>query len=478
MTQLLLWLSLLLAVEVPPDPLTQLVTEGPLAHCTVSLLVSDAVTGEVLYERSPDVPLAPASNMKLITTAAAVSELGAEYEFSTRLLASTPPDENGVLAGDLILVGSGDPCLRVDALAPEGIADPAGFLIDLLISTGVQRVDGSLVLDDGLFDRQALHPHWLAEDLGYSYAAPVSALSIDGNCLNISVDGGGDGVRPRLSMGTVIDGYQLRNELKWSSRSQQADVSLLRPDDGGVVRIAGAMSHGLGARSYTVPVRDGALLFGRRMVAQLRARGVAVRGGLAREVGAAKRHRNPVELVRFETPLSLAVLLANKESDNSISDHLLKTLGAARSEQGSFAVGSRAVLDFLAHTAQTECTELVIEDGSGLASSNRLTARSLVDVLVTMNTSAAPERQVFLTSLPVSGLDGSLARRLGEPPYRSAVRAKTGYIEGVSSLSGYAVAHSGRVLAFSFLANGLKPGENKAVKALQDDVCRQLVDLW
>lgn len=478
MNPLLLWLSLLLGVEAPVDPLAGLLSKGPLSHCTVALAVADASSGETLYQRSADLALAPASNMKLVTTAAALSELGAEFRFVTRLVASAAPDPEGVIVGDLILVGGGDPCLRADALAPEGIADPAGFLVDLLVSTGVQRIDGQLVLDDGLFDRQGLHPDWLAEDLDHGYAAPVSALSIGGNCLTVAVDGSGDGVRPRLSIDTLIDGYQLRNELRWASRPQQADVSLLRPDDGGVVRIAGRLSRGLGQRTYTVPVRDGALLFGRRMVAQLRARGVSLGGGLAREVGAAKRHSSAVELVRFETPLSLAVLLANKESDNSISDHLFKALGAYGAGQGSFDGGAAAVRRFLSETVRTKSAELVVEDGSGLAASNRLSARSLVDVLVTMNTAATAERQVFLSSLPVSGRDGSLARRLDDPPYRSAVRAKTGHISGVSSLSGYAVARSGRVLAFSFLANGLRPGDNAAIKAIQDDVCRQLVDLW
>lgn len=478
MTVLLLWLSLFTAAFVRPDPLEGLLAKGPLAHCTVALLVADAGTGETLYERSADQPLTPASNMKLVTTAAAVSALGADFRFATRLLASAPPNDQGVLSGDLILVGSGDPCLRVDALAPEGIADPAGFFVDLLVSTGVRRIDGQLVLDDGLFDRQGLHPDWLAEDLGYSYAAPVSALSIAGNCLSVSVDGSGEGARPGLSMDSLMEGYELRNELRWSSRTQQADVSISRPDDGGVVRIAGAMSRGLAARSYTVPVRDGALLFGRRMLAQLRARGVAVRGGLAREVGAGTRHSGFVELVRFETPLSLAVMLANKESDNSISDHLFKSLGAYGEHRGSFAGGAAAALRFLRETAHTSVKGLVIQDGSGLADSNRLTARSIVETLVAMNTAAGPERRAFLSSLPVSGRDGSLSRRMLNPPSRGAVRAKTGHISGVSSLSGYAVSRSGRVLAFSFLANGLRPGENKAVKSVQDDVCLQLIELW
>jgi D-alanyl-D-alanine carboxypeptidase/D-alanyl-D-alanine-endopeptidase (penicillin-binding protein 4) len=478
MNPLLIWLSLLLVATPPADPLAELLSRGPLAHCTVSMAVADATTGESLYERSADVPLAPASNMKLVTTAAAVMSLGAEFQFTTRLLASTAPDERGVISGDLIVVGSGDPCLRVDALAPEGIADPAGFLVDLLLSTGVQRIDGQLVLDDGLLDRQALHSDWLAEDLDHSYAAPVSALSIGGNCLSVSVDGSMDGVRPGSWLLSLSDGYSVRNELRWSSKADRANVMILRPDSGGVIRISGELSRGVGSRSYSVPVRDGALLFGRRMLAQLRARHVTVLGGLAREVGAAQRHAGAVELVRFETPLSLAVLLANKESDNSICDHLFKLLGAHGEGQGSFAGGATAVRRFLDESVGTGSQKLVLRDGSGLSASNRLTAQALVDLLVSMNGAPQAERAVFLASLPVAGRDGSLVRRLTDAPYRGAMRAKTGFIKGVSSLSGYLVARTGRVLAFSILANGLRPGDNAQIKAIQDDLCRQLIELW
>jgi len=478
MNPMLIWLSLLLVAALPTDPLAELLSKGPLARCTVAMAVADATTGERLYDRSSDLPLTPASNMKLVTTAAAVMRLGAQFQFTTRLLASTAPDEQGVVSGDLIVVGSGDPCLRMDALAPEGIADPAGFLVDLLVSTGVRRIDGQLVLDDGLLDRQGLHSDWLAEDLDHSYAAPVSALSIGGNCLSVSVDGTKDGVRPGMRLDLLSDGYEVRNELRWASRANQADVMVLRPDSGGVVRVSGRLSRGLATRSYIVPVRDGALLFGRRMLAQLRARSVSVNGGLAREGGAAQRRAGAVELVRFETPLSLAVLLANKESDNSISDHLFKLLGAHGEGAGSFAGGAAAVRRFLDETVGTACGGLVLQDGSGLADSNRLTARSLVDVLVAMNAAPRPERSVFLASLPVAGRDGSLAHRLTDPPYRGAVRAKTGHISGASALSGYAVAQSGRVLAFSILVNGLKSGDNAPIKVIQDDVCRQLIELW
>lgn len=474
MTILVSSLLLLLAAA---DPLGEQLARAPLPGCTVGFCVADASTGEVLYARDAGLPLAPASALKVITTAAAVGRLGGGHHFATRLLALEPPGPDGVVPGDLILLGDADPCLRRDALATEGIADPAGFLADLLVQAGVRRIDGQLVLDDGLLDRQGVHPSWEPSDLTKDYAAPVSALSVDRNCLALTVDGAGGGSRPRVRLGTLSDGYQLRNELRWSTQEDVIAVGAERPDEGGVVRVRGRISRGE-TYDFEVPVRDGGLLFGTSLLSHLRARGIPVRGGLAREAGVATDHPEAVELVRFETPLSLAVMLANKESDNSVSDHLFKLLGARFGGQGSFAGGTRAVLDFLREGAGSATDGVRLVDGSGLSADNRVTARNLVDVLVTMQRAPEPDRSVFLSSLAVAGLDGTLRDRLEDRPYRGAVRAKNGWITGASSLAGYAVGRTGRVLAFAILVNGQPDGSNRKVKAIQDDLCRVLVDRW
>jgi PBP4 family serine-type D-alanyl-D-alanine carboxypeptidase len=237
------------------------------------------------------------------------------------------------------------------------------------------------------------------------------------------------------------------------------------------------MSHDLKTRTLRVPVRDGALLFGRCLLSELRRQGVAVRGGIQREGGAARGLGVDRELVRLETPLSLAVILANKESDNSISDHLAKVIGAEVLGDGSFAGGARVVRDFLKDAVGVTTKGFVMSDGSGLARTNRVTARQMVDTLVAMNRSAPDVRDLFIRSLPVAGLDGSLRERMTQPPYLGSVRAKSGYIQGVSALSGYVTAASGRILAFSILINNVPKGvSNRLMKAAQDDICRDLVD--
>ncbi len=479
MSLIVLLLAWLAALATPVDPVDAVLGRKPLETATVAVVVADAHSGELLLERAPDLPLIPASNMKLLTTAAAVTLLGADATFATRVLSSGPPGPDGVVGSDVVLLGDGDPCLRADVLAPDGIVDPAAFLAGLLHASGLRRVDGALVLDDGLLDREWVHPDWELEDLDYGFAAPVGALSIQRNCLELSVSGRSQGQRPSVALLTRAEGYRLRNETNWSTQAGIMEVGGRRPDDGGVVRVRGRVSHGTPSSTIQVAVRDGALLFGRCLLWALDQQGVTVRGGLQREAGSAAALPDPHELLRFETPLSRAVLLANKESDNSISDHLFKRLGALAEGEGSFRAGARAVRRFLTQQAGADAAGLVLSDGSGLARSNRVTARALVQALVAMNRKPGHERDLFLRSLPVSGRDGTLRDRLTDPPHKGAVRAKTGYISGVSALSGYVTTTSGRLLAFSILINDIPaPYRNRHMKVIQDDVCRALVGRW
>jgi PBP4 family serine-type D-alanyl-D-alanine carboxypeptidase len=462
-------LSCLLLPRVPADGVQQQFQRSELAGARLAVCVVDVETGERLYAQRLDEPMAPASNLKILTTAAALSLLGAEHAFATRLLAAAAPDAEGVVAGDVVVLGGADPCLREDLLAHEGVDDPAELLADLLEAAGVRRIEGRLVLDDGLLDRQWLHPDWKDGDIGNDYAAPVGALSLHGNCLTLLVEGAG----ARASLAMLVEGLRVRNELQPAASPLAYEVGALRPDAEGVVRVQGRIGREVEAQAVRVPVIDPATFFGQCLLAQLHRRGVLVRDGLLVEAGAAARA--PHELGRLESPLVNAVLLANKESDNGLADHLFKYLGATRGGAGSFAGGEQAVLGFLRQVG-TPVQGVVLHDGSGLSARDRVTARLLTDVLRAMARRGDAAGAAFLRSLPVAGLDGSLRDRMQQEPLLGAVRAKTGYISGVSCLSGLARTEAGRTLAFSILINDFDPRfGNKQMKAIQDDICRALV---
>lgn len=476
MTPLVAWTLALLAAIPAVEDLSSILGRKVLRKARVSVAVADAETGELLVARAIDEPMAPASNLKLITSAAALHGLGADHHFETRLLARELPHD-GVLASDLILVGSGDPCLRLDALDYLGLSDPVGRLADLLVDGGLTEVHGALVLDDGLFDREWVHPDWERDDLHRSYAAPVSALSVYGNCLTLVTDGRGSGERPPLQLDPPVRGYTISNRLRWGPSKGKVSIHVGRPDEAGRLTVQGEIPRGVSPiEAVQVPVRDAPLLFGRALQGALAARGVQIREGLARDAGAGATLEGSHELASFRTHIDTALLLCNKESDNSVADHLLKAVGAEVLDDGSFAGGARAIERFLAQQVGTRTAGLHVSDGSGLAPTNRVTARMLVDTLVAMNRSAPATRDLFLRSLAVAGQDGSLHDRLPESPYSGAVRAKSGFIRHVSALSGYAVARSGRVLAFSILFNDTPRYVNSQLKAAQDDICRSLID--
>ena len=447
--------------------------EAPLARpelkgADVAVLVIDVESGQRVYSRNADRPLAPASNMKLVTSGAALSLFGGESSLETRFCSGSPPTADGTLAGDLVVRGGADPCLRADLLAHAGVSDPADALVDVLLAGGVHRVAGRLVLDDGLLDRTWVHPDWKPGDVAAEHGAPIGALSIHGNCVQVAVEG------RRVSWLHEVAGYRLANELKAADKSSAFAVWVMPPDDDGVVRVRGEVGRSVGRQEVASPVIDPTDHFGRCLAAALARRGVVVEGGMSIEAGAAARA--PHVLGSLRTPLANAVLIALKESDNTITEHLYKRLGAAYGGEGSFEGGARAVTGWLQTAVGTPLDGVVLRDGSGLSARNRVTARLLVDVLVTMARSQGTVRDTFLRALPVSGSDGSLRDRMREESMRGAVRAKTGYIASCSSLSGYARTASGRTLAFSILINGFPAGSTNAqMKDIQDDICRALV---
>ncbi len=444
-----------------------------LKGAQVAVAVLDVDSGQRVFWRQAELPLAPASNMKVLTTAGALLAFGPEAVFATRFETTAAISDAGRLQGDLVLVGGGDPCLRPGLLGLDaGGADPLRVLASLLLAAGVTGVDGRLLLDDGLFDRQWVHEDWSPGDLDLAYAAPIGALSAFGNCLALDVDGGGS---PAARLVSDVAGFAVRNELRLADKSNTFAVGALRPDAQGIVVVRGEVGRAVGGRRIEVPVREPSAWFGALLARQLERAEIDVRDGLHVAAGAAPAAGRV--LGSLETPLENALVLANKESDNFVADHLLKLLGARLAGEGSFAAGGRALAEYLGARTGAPLDGVVVRDGSGLSARNRVTARLIVETLATVARAEPAVRDRFLRSLPVSGTDGSLGQRLTEAPYAGAVRAKTGFIKGVSGLSGYARTRGGRTLAFSILINGYNPRYgNTQMKAVQDDICRALVD--
>lgn len=342
------------------------------------------------YEHHADVPLVPASAQKLHTAVAALEILGADHRFTTAA-AVTGSVADGVLHGDLVVVGGGDPVLTTpgyDSRYPARPvpATPLAELADEIAATGLTTVAGRVVADAGRYDDEWYQGSWPTAFRTQGFIGPVGALVVD-------------------------DGYET-----WSTTA-------LRP---------------------VTPADDPAVAALASLVTLLRDRGVTVTGDIGR--GTAPEGAVPIAWVQ-SPPLGQIVEAMLRESDNDTAEMLLKEMGRVAAGRGGFTPGAKAVSDVLAGVGVLEDGS-VVADGSGLSRDGRTTCRDLVAALVHPGTAEVVKR-----GLAVAGESGTLSRRFRDSPVKGRLRAKTGTLRGVSSLVGEVDRADGSVARFALVVN-------------------------
>jgi D-alanyl-D-alanine carboxypeptidase/D-alanyl-D-alanine-endopeptidase (penicillin-binding protein 4) len=409
------------------------------------VVVEPVAGGERLIGVAADQAFVPASNQKLLVAAASLARLGPTYRFETPVWVDGEVDGDGVLHGTLWIEGSGDPSL---------VSETLWRMADEIRLRGVREVRGGIGVDARRFDAARIHPDWEPVS-ARAYEAPVSAFAANYSSFRIELAPGAAAGRPLAARVTPAVGYlQVRSDAVTLSGGGALGVSIepLASAAGEVVRVRGALPPGAQARtlwrSVAFPEHYAASL----LVAQLEAQGVRVQGGI--RLGA--RPESAHELLRFKGErLADVVRLLNKWSNNFIAEQLCKSLGAeAFGPPGTWEKGTRAIRDWLASIGVDEHA-LVVADGSGLSPRNRVSPAVLARVVRQAAGSFAygPE---FVASLPLGGLDGTLEDRMDGAD--GSVRAKTGHLRHVASLSGVTPTRGGQLLAFSILVNGARGG--------------------
>jgi len=425
--------------------------------------VVDLDSGETVFAYSPDEPRITASNTKLFTTAAALEAFGPGHLFKTRFLLRGEL-RRGVLRGDLAVVGCGDPNISGRRYDGDSLAVFRGWASELA-ARGIERVAGDLYLDAGLFTGPTVHPDWPPEQLASWYEAPIGALSFNDNCVLVRVTPTRAGQPARVE---TIPPMRTSLKVENSARTAGSGHRLAIGRSGDTLQVSGSLGAAAGPFDTWVTVPDPTAYFGDALVAALAEEGIAFAGRL-RPV---ERLPGPVweRVAVFRSDMATAVEVTNKRSQNFYAESLLKQLGARRCGEGSWPEGVRAIEEYLTGIGLPRGSFHMV-DGSGMSRQNRFTPRNVTTLLRHMYLS--PVGIEYARSLPFGGEDnGSWRRRLAAPPYRGNVFAKTGTLDGVSALSGYAKAVSGRTYAFSILANRVhgdaRHSEDRIVMAIVD----------
>ncbi len=440
--------------------------------CGVVIMSAD--DGKVIYQANADTPLAPASNQKILTTVSALGILGADYQFTTTLARGND---------DLVIIGDGDPGFGDPELCgKQPITEVFDQWAQTLTAAKITQVSGKIVFDDTIFDRQFVHPNWPADQVNRWYTAPVGGLNLNDNCLDLSVCFGTD-KKAQLVMSPATQ--TLSVEPEWIP--VKGSNTIIWPKWESPQRLKVKIRLGSrGAGPVNVTVADPTLMFATVCREHLQAGGITIDGPIAfqqvrRSDGSLPE--NLTILAQKKTPIMDVVMRANKSSQNLFAECLFKRMGYQSARQtasfgaGTWSTGQLAAKAFLQDRVKVPIDNLVIDDGCGLSKYNRVTARTIASLLYFAN--KQPWADEFLTTLAVAGCDGTLKKRMNNGPADGKVLAKTGYIKGVSALSGYVLDGQDKPrVIFSMLFNFPPPsGKLWQVKAIEDKICTVLAKM-
>ena len=445
---------------------------GPASKGEWGLLIVDAETGVTLYEQNAEKYFVPASNMKLFTTALALAKLGSEYRFHTTLETRGTISPEGTLTGELVLVGRGDPNLSNRKfpyeLKEQFDGPPENVLIELankLVAKGVKEISGDVVGDDSYFPRERYPNGWEIDDMVWEYGAAISAIVVDDNTVALTLTPGekADDLVQAVVTPATPD-FTIENDVKTSAAGAKADLTLTREPGANLVVVKGTLPAKSTPRKLVLAIEEPAQHAAVLLKRLLEERGVKIEGvARARHEPAGTPDAATVLAEHISVPLGDSVKLVNKISQNLHSEILLRT--AAR--QNGLWNAPEDLLKFPAdfYAAAGIAPDGVIQtDGSGLSRHDLVTPRAIVTLL-----NYAQKQTWFgayFASLPVAGMDGTLEDRMKNTPAAGRIHAKTGSVEHVRTLSGFAEAASGRRLIFSFLGNNQGGKNHEAADAL------------
>ncbi len=459
------------------------------------ILIVDRDTGETLYGANSEKYFLPASNMKLFTTALAMARLGPNYRFTTTVSTAGSISADGKLDGDLVLVGRGDPNLSnrkfpfVKKVEREGSAENVlAELANALVARGITQIEGNVLADDTYFSAERYPAGWGIDDMPWSYGAPVSAIAVNDNTVTIELQSGDkSGDVATYSIDPWTQDFIVKNEVVTGLVGTKADLTLTREPGARLVTLSGTLPLGETAGRLVLAVEEPAEHAAWLLKRMLEARGIAITGA------AQARHYSPpaarlpdqtaaqaatqdaapqVLASHTSVPLADSIRVVNKISQNLHAEMLLRT--SARESAGAKTLDDALnfAREFYASIGIAK-NDLAINDGSGLSRRDLVTPAAVVTLL--RYAAMQPWSAIYEASLPVSAEDGTLAERMKQTAAAGRIHAKTGSVEHVSALSGFAETLGGERLVFSMLGNNFA-GKNHDEALVLDAICAAMVE--
>ncbi len=422
-----------------------------------SIAIVKADSGEVVYSHNANEALMPASNMKIVTTAAALKYLGPDYEFKT---------EVGLCGDTLVVKGSGDPLLGDEVTDAKYQREPGWIFKDIAASLkqNGETTIKDIIIDASFFDNERVHPNWPKEQLNRWYACEVSGLNYNDNCIAITVKNT-DGkvtvdIKPETSFVKII------NKVKPITKGKKAKsaVGAYRNRRPNSITLKGKCRKQQG---LDYAIEKPAEFFGVLLQEHLAKAGIKVDGQILE--GSAPCYYK--KIAEYSTPMTDCLARCNKNSLGLVAEAFVKAIAVkamSSGRNGNWALGREFIHSYL-RGLKIEEKEFYVDDGSGLSRGNKLSADAIAKVL--LDAYKGRNWELYKNSLMIGGVEGTISKPFEEEKYKGKVFGKTGYIAGVKSFSGICSSEDGEYI-FSILANKSRGGTRKAL----NDIAKAIID--
>jgi len=433
------------------------------------VVIQSLSTGEYFYRRNENKNFMPASNLKLFTTALALLQLGPDYTYKTTLYLNGKI-KNEEIKGDLILRGVGDPTITGRFYNGDALA-VFNQWADSLINMGIETITGNIIADDDAFEEESLGNGWSWDDETYYYSALTSAVCFNDNCVDLKIIPADKiGKKAAIEIFPKTKFVTILNNIVTVSDDSVTEIDFYRERNTNIIQCFGTIRKSETEVKESITINNPTKFTAQVLKEVFENKGIKIRGQALDndELGISRDYQKMVPLfTQVSPPLKEIVKVVNKISHNLYAEQLLKTIGYEKLKYGSVENGLKASQNILKQMG-IDPENLQIVDGSGLSRLNLITPAQLNSLLRFMYRSKYFNE--FYESLPIAGIDGTIANRMKNTRAMNNVRAKTGYINAVRSLSGYVTTTDGELLTFVMIANNflvpLKLAEN-----IQDLVC-------